>query len=75
MSRKFSSIEVSILKNDLQHSELDSLQAAQIIKMFITERGYGISTDRALDAAMNFDVVGRNMEWFHRELEASALVM
>ena len=75
MSKKFSSIEVSTLKSDLLQSELDSFQTAQVIKMFITGHGYGISPDRALDAAMNFDAMGRNVDLFHRELEASALVM
>ena len=74
MSGKFSSIEVEILRSDLLHAELDSFQAAQVIKIFFTEHGYGISPVRALDAAMNFDAMGRNMASFHRELEASALI-
>ncbi|HEV2962315.1 MAG TPA: hypothetical protein VG649_10860 [Candidatus Angelobacter sp.] len=75
MPGKFSSIEVATLRSDLLHAELDSFQAAQVIKTFITEHGYGISSDRALDAAVSFDAKGRNMKTFHRELEASALVM
>jgi hypothetical protein len=75
MPGKFSSIEIATLRSDLLHAALDSFQAAQVIKMFIAEHGYGISPDRALDAAINFDASGRNMESFHRELEASALSM
>ncbi len=75
MSGKFSSLEVASLRRDLLHGDLDSFECAQVIKMFITEHGYGISPDRALDAAKNFDTLGRDMELFHRELEASALVM
>ncbi|HEV3038761.1 MAG TPA: hypothetical protein VHA33_13375 [Candidatus Angelobacter sp.] len=75
MEGKFSSIEVATLRVDLLHSDLDSFQAAQVIKSFIAEKGYGISNDRALDAARNFDILGRDVELFHKELEASALVM
>lgn len=75
MSGKFSSIEVASLRSDLLHGDLDSFQAACVIKMFITEHGYGISTDRALDAARNFDSSGRDTDLFHRELEALAWVM
>ena len=75
MPGKFSSVEVATLKRDLLHGELDSFEAAQVIKMFVAEHGYGISPDRAWDAAMSFDSSGRDMELFHRELEASVLVM
>jgi len=76
MSGKFSSNEVATLRSDLLlHADLDSFQTAQIIKMFVSEKGYGISPDRAFDTAVNFDAMGRNMELFHRDLEASALVM
>jgi len=68
-------VEVATLKRDLLHGELDSFEAAQVIKMFVAEHGYGISPDRAWDAAMNFDSSGRDMELFQRELEASVLVM
>ncbi len=75
MPGKFSSIEIASLKSDLLHGDLDSFEVAQVIRMFVAEHGYGISSDRALDAARNFDSSGRNIELFHRELEASALVM
>ncbi|HEV2989369.1 MAG TPA: hypothetical protein VG759_13075 [Candidatus Angelobacter sp.] len=75
MEGKFSSIEVAALRVDLLGSDLDSFQAAQVIRLFVAEKGYGISHDRALDAARNFDAMGRDIELFHLELEASALVM
>ena len=75
MPGKFSTVEVATLRSDLLQVELDSFQAAQVIKIFIAEHGYAISAGRALEAAMNFDAMGRNMKSFHRELEASALVM
>jgi hypothetical protein len=75
MKGKFSSIEVAALKIDLSGAELDSFQAAQVIRLFVAEKGYGISHDRALDAARNFDAMGRDVELFRKDLEASALVM
>ena len=75
MPGKFSSLEVASLRRDLLHGDLDSFETAQVIKIFVTGHGYGISPDRALDAAVNFDSSGRDVELFHRELESSALVM
>ena len=72
---KFSTVEVATLRCNLVNGGLDSFQAAEIIKMFIAAHGYGISPERALDTANRLEATRRNVESFHRELEAVALAM
>ena len=45
MGEKFSVAEVAALRNELLQGGLDSFQAAELLKMFLTGRGYGISPE------------------------------
>jgi hypothetical protein len=56
-------------------SGLDWFQTAEVIRMFVTGHGYGISTETALEAARRIDGVGCNIDFLHQELETLALVM
>jgi hypothetical protein len=52
---------------------LDSFQTAELLKMFLAGRGYGVSPESALDAAGRIE--GCDVESLHKELESLALVM
>jgi len=71
----FSMVEMSALRNELLESELDSWQAAELFQMFLTGRGYGVSPERAIEAASRVGVAGCSLESIQRELEHLALVM
>ena len=75
MGEKFSVAEVAALRNELLQGGLDSFQAAELLKMFLTGRGHGISPESALDAAGRIEGTGCNAETLHKELESLALVM
>ena len=73
MGEKFSVAEVAALRNELLHGGLDSFQTAELLKMFLTGRGYGVSPESALDAAGRIETA--DVESLHKELETLALVM
>ncbi|HKD13148.1 MAG TPA: hypothetical protein VKE71_01265, partial [Candidatus Angelobacter sp.] len=74
MTEKFSVAEVAALRNELLQGGLDSFQTAELLKMFLTGRGYGISPESALDAAGRIES-NCDVEALHKELESLALVM
>ena len=74
MGEKFSVAEVAALRNELLQGGLDSFQTAELLKMFLAGRGYGVSPESALDAAGRIEG-GCNVESLHKELETLALVM
>ncbi|HEV2990774.1 MAG TPA: hypothetical protein VG759_20215 [Candidatus Angelobacter sp.] len=75
MGDKFSVAEVTALRNELLQGGLDSFQTAELLKMFLVGRGYGISPESALDAAGRIEGMHCNVESLHKELETLALVM
>jgi hypothetical protein len=72
---KFSVAEVTALRNELLQGGLDSFQTAELLKMFLAGRGYGVSPESALDAANRIEGPNFNVESLHKELETLALVM
>jgi hypothetical protein len=66
---------VTALRNELLQGGLDSFQTAELLKMFLVGRGYGISPESALDAAGRVEGLHCNVESLHKELETLALVM
>jgi hypothetical protein len=75
MGEKFSVSEVAALRNELLQGGLDSFQTAELLKMFLAGRGYGVSPESALDAAGRIEGAGLNVEALRQELESLALVM
>ena len=75
MGEKFSVAEVAALRNELLTGGLDSFQTAELLKMFLAGRGYGVSQESALDAAGRLDSMHCDVESLHKELESLALVM
>ncbi|MCI0348620.1 MAG: hypothetical protein L0Z53_04270 [Acidobacteriales bacterium] len=75
MIERFSVAEMSALRNELLEGGLDSWQAAELLQMFLMGRGYGVSKERAIDAAGRVEGSGFSVETLQRELEGLALVM
>ena len=75
MIEKFSSSELSALRNELLQGGLDSFQAAELISMFLAGRGYGVSRHAAQDAVTRLEGNGCSLEMMQTELENLALVM
>ena len=75
MGEKFSVAEVAALRNELLQGGLDSFQTAEMIKMFLSRLGYGISPQSALDTAGRIEGPNCTVDALQKELERVALVM
>jgi hypothetical protein len=71
---KFSSAELTSLRNDLMHAGLDSWQAADVVSAFLTGHGYGVSTQAVRDTVMRMEHSGCSLECMQAELERLALI-
>jgi hypothetical protein len=72
---KFSEADLTHLREDLMKSGLDSWQAAELISSFLSERGYGVSTQAVRKAISRMEVVGCSIKCLQEELEKLAQVM
>ncbi len=72
---KFPAIELSGLREDLLQAGLDSRQVAELIRGFLTERGYGVSFDDARSAATNVEVLFGSLQGMQETLEKVAVLM
>jgi hypothetical protein len=76
MREKFSVTELSALRNDLlQGGMVDSWEAAEVLQVFLMGRGYGVSTQAAIDAAGRVEMAGCSLPVLERELDGLAQVM
>ncbi len=75
MMEKFSTTELSALRNELIQTTLDCWQAAELFQVFLMGRGYGVSAGEALSAATRVEGSGCSLAVIQRELEGLALVM
>lgn len=75
MGEKFTMAELAGLRNELLQGGLDSFQSAELIKMFLSRLGYGVSPQSALDAASRIEGAKCNADALRQELENLALVM
>lgn len=75
MGEKFSTTELTALRNELLHNGMDSRDAAQLLQVFLMGRGYGVSPEAALDAASRVEGAGCSLDVIQKELERVALVM
>lgn len=71
---RFSSSEMSALRNELLEGGLDSWQAGELLQVFLTGRGYGVSPEAAVVAASRVEGAGCSIESIQKELESLALV-
>ena len=72
---KFSTADLSSLREELMQSGLDHWQAAELIGSFLSMRGYGVSSTAARGAASRIESVGCSLKCMQEELEKLALVM
>jgi len=75
MIESFADTELSLLRDELLRSGLDSWQAAELIGAFLATRGYGVSNDDARNAATRIESLGCNLECMREELQKLAQVM
>lgn len=75
ISKKFTRIEVSEIREELLRRVPDPFELAEILQGFVIGRGFGISANTALDAASKIGAAGCSMAVVQAELEAVALVM
>ncbi len=73
-AEKFSTMELAALRNDLVEQGLDARQAGEVLVMFLMGRGYGVSTEAAVDAATRVEGAGCSLDAIQRELEGLAMV-
>jgi hypothetical protein len=71
---KFPAEELSGLREELLRSGLDSRQVAELIREFLTERGYGVSFDDA-QAAVGEGVLSGSLQQMQETLERVAVLM
>jgi len=72
---KFPATELSGLREDLLQAGLDSRQVAEVIRCFLTERGYGVSFDDARSAATAIEVRFGSLQRMQETLEKVAVLM
>ncbi|MDP9160382.1 MAG: hypothetical protein M3O09_09165 [Acidobacteriota bacterium] len=76
MKETFSVTELAALRNDLlQGGLIDSREAAELVQVFLTGRGYGVSPQAAMDAVGRVEMAGCALPVLQYELENLALVM
>jgi hypothetical protein len=75
MVEKFTVPELTALRNELVQGGLDAMQAAELLQIFLTGRGYGVSNEAARDAVCRMEGAGCALDVMQRELEGLALVM
>jgi hypothetical protein len=74
MGERFSMTEMTALRNELAQGALDSLQAAELLQIFLMGHGYGVSPEAAHDAAGRLEGRACSLEKIQRELEGLALM-
>jgi len=73
---RFTATELAALRQDLlQVGMVDSYEAAELLRVFLMGRGYGVSPTAALDAAGRVEMAGCALPVLQHELENLAMVM
>jgi len=72
---KFPETDLAGLREELLHAGLDSWQAADLIRSYLSGRGYGVSNHAARSTATRLEGTGYSFERMQEELEKIALVM
>jgi hypothetical protein len=72
---KFPEADLAGLREELLHSGLDTWQAADLIRLYLSGRGYGVSNHAARHTATRLESAGYNVQRMQEELEKIALVM
>ncbi|HEU4636105.1 MAG TPA: hypothetical protein VFS41_08005 [Edaphobacter sp.] len=71
---KFSNADLTDLRDELLHANLDSWQAADVISHYLVTRGYGVSAPAARSSASRLESAGYPVERMKEEFEKLAMV-
>jgi len=71
----FDEVDLLVLRDELRQSGLDTFQCADLIHVFLTEHGYGVSCREALIAAGRTEHNGFMLYHLEEELTRIARVM
>ena len=72
---KFPVGELAGLRTELLQSGMDSWQAAELVTMFLTGRGYGADQAMVREAVVRLEATACTFESMQKELEQFAYVM
>ena len=72
---RFAIAELSSLRDELMQAGLDSWQVAELISVFLSGRGYGVSSHAARSVASRIESVGCSIQCMREEFEKLAMVM
>jgi hypothetical protein len=72
---KFPDEELGLLRTELLQSGFDSFQAGELLTGFLVQRGYGVSSEEARDAAAHIEAQGCALPCLQEELEKLAYFM
>lgn len=73
-AEKFSEADLTGLREELLHANLDSWQAADVISHYLVTRGYGVSAPAARSSASRLESTGYAVERMKEEFEKLAMV-
>jgi hypothetical protein len=71
---KFSAAELTMLRNELMHSQLDSWQAADLAANFLAGHGYGASADHLREALISMEISRCSIDCLQAALEGVAYI-
>jgi hypothetical protein len=72
---KFPADQLCLLRTDLLIAGLDSFQIAELLSGFLIQRGYGVSSEAAREAAAHIEARRCALPCLQEELEKLALFM
>jgi len=72
---KFAATDLNELREELLQGGLDSRQCAELIRSFLTGRGYGVSLDEASKAASSSQILFGPLQGMQETLERVAVLM
>jgi len=71
---KFSAAELTTLRNELMHTQLDSWQAADLAANFLAGHGYGASSDHLREALVSMEISRCSIDCLQAALEGVAYI-
>jgi hypothetical protein len=71
---KFSVAELTTLRNELMHGQLDSWQAADLTANFLAGHGYGASADHLREALVSMEISRCSIDCLQTALEGVAYI-
>ncbi len=67
--------DLTLLRGELMREGLDCFQAADLLSMFMQQRGFGVSSSDARKAALHIEGIGFALAGMRAELERIAVAM